>query len=79
MFKDLIRILKNNETVDDAISYNLNDICANIIDGIDSQVMKHNELAFERFVDKFNLEDEIAELKEFCSPEELSLFLSDIG
>jgi len=76
---DIINKALKDSPVNNDKFYNLNDICANIVDGIDLQVAEHNESAFERFTNELNFDDEIAELKEFCSPAELVLFLSDIG
>lgn len=78
MFSCLVNALKS-DPVDNGVVCDFFDMCANITSNINDQSIKHNELKFEQLINELNLDDEIAELKEFYSPDELTLFLSDIG
>lgn len=78
MLNCLVNALKS-DPVDNDVVCDFFDMCANITNNIAGQSIKHNELKFEQLINELSLDDEITELKEFYSPDELTLFLSDIG
>lgn len=72
-------IIHPTTPVDNTVIDGFFDMCRSITDDINLQAIELNESTFDEFTDKLYLDDEIVELKKFCSSEELSLFLSDIG
>jgi len=71
----IIKALKQDIPVDRTIVHDFVSMCKNITMDIDTSVAKQNESKFEEFVTEMYIDDEIAELKKFCSPDELALFL----